>query len=577
MKYRLFGILFVTILSIVFVSQYTGPTSANDDKSVRAASVIATMEARSPRYPLLPVEWLTVVNNGMAVPGSEQMFSSYGQPSVSTDGVVVFRGRTTGSSERQSGVYKRRDLSSPIEDVADLDMLVPYPNNLDVKFGEFPSIPRISENGENTATRANHKPIYRYVLQSGEETRVGTTGVYVQMGNSSLVTGASKLGAVPGFEYFRVPGIEPAVPFSVFPGSAAINDDGTVVLKGNYSIDDTEKTGVFYRRVLNTPGGGGGEFGMIANSDTTIPNPPDGNRVKFGSTAPPSIVGDDVVFVGLDNEDNPHRGGIYMASLSAPRTEAGGHQLRTVAHIGQTGSRLTHFSWIGESLSFDGRYVSFWGAQGEGMKTIRLNCPVDGNAELIAYCNGVDPNSIFDAVTEQWYQLKQVPTSQSIYVYDRIADQTVQVSSTSSDFDDYLFWVYSGRPPGTGEEEEAEPPRWRASAFVSVHGGIVAFKARTATLDPNGNYVNIVDGLYLKSSAGLETVMETGMDGALIDPTLEPGEMLISALGIEREGVRGPFLAITATMENAEESWGGIYMANVSAVRTGETRKVVRK
>lgn len=584
MKYKLTSIIAVLIFTTALVSHFADSTSANADKLLRTSETQALSQGVSHdlRYPLLPVDWLTVVNNGVAVPGSTQLFASYGQPSVNTNGVVVFRGRSVGSSERQSGIFKRESLSSPIEDVADLDILVPYPNNLDTKFTEFPSIPRISPNAANIATRGNHKPVYRYLLPDGSETRVGTNGIYVELDSDLLITGASKVGAAPGFESFSVPNTDPPLPFGVFPGSAAINDAGTIVFKGNYSIGDTERTGVFYRSLVNTPGGGGDHVKMIANSETLIPNLPSNSpKIRFGSTAPPSIVGNDVVFVGLDNEETPHYGGIFMASLTEPTGHAG-HQLRTIANIGKYGSRTNSFSWVGEALSFDGRYVAFWGAADERTKTIRLDCPVDGNADLIAYCNGVDPNSVFDPETETWYQLKQVPINQGIYLYDRLAERTGLLSSTLSDFDDYVFWVYSGKVPGIGgdEEEDAEPPRWRGSAFMSVYDGIVAFKARTATLNPQGSYVNIVDGIYLRSTlpgAGLETVIETGMDGALIDPMLQPGEMPISALGIEREGLRGPHLAITVSMANAEEGWGGIYMAHVTAARPAGAIKATRK
>jgi len=54
------------------------------------------------------------------------------------------------------------------------------------------------------------------------------------------------------------------------------------------------------------------------------------------------------------------------------------------------------------------------------------------------------------------------------------------------------------------------------------------------------------------------------MEASLIDPMLQNDGMLVSGLGIEREGLRGQNLAITVAMENAEESWGGVYMANIA-------------
>lgn len=580
MRYKILTILSVAILSIVLLSQFTDMTSAGGSKAVQAAPQLSKAAAPNLRFPLLPVQWLTVVNNGYDIPGSTLKFSSYGQPSVNTNGVVTFRARSTGSSNRESGIYRRLSLGSPIEDVADIDLLVPFPNNLQAEFTEFPSIARISPNAVNIATIGNHKPVYRYTLPTGEETRVGTTGIYMQLGSNMLITGASKLGAVPGFEHFRVPGVEPATPFGVFPGSPAVNDAGTIVFKANYSVGDVERTGIFYREVLNTPGGGNGEIKMIANTGMTIPNLPYiSDRILFGSTAPPTIMGNEVLFVGLDNEETPRWGGLYLTNID-PAQAVQGRQLRAIAHVGSNGPRSSSFSRVGEAVSYDGRYAAYWAAKGTAMKNIRLNCPTDGNPDIIAYCNGVDPNSIYDPETQSWYQIKQVPVDQGIYVYDKLSERTTRIAGSGTDFDDFVFWVYSGKAPGTGnDEEEAEPPRWRSSAFMSVYDGLVAFKARTATLDPNGNYTNIVDGIYLKGvafGAPMETVMEMGMDGSLIDPALDPGEMVISALGIEREGLRGSYLAITVTMENAEESWGGIYMANVSAPNNLFTRGKIK-
>jgi hypothetical protein len=465
----------------------------------------------------------------------------------------------------------RQNMSSPVQDFADLDFDVPFPNNLNTKFTEFPSIPRISENQMNIATRGNHRPVYRYFLPDGTETRAGTTGIYARLNNDLLITGASKLGLVPGFEHFVVPNSDPPAAFSVYPGSPAINDQGMIAFKGNWSVGDEEKTGIFYRQLLNTPGGGYEPVEMIASSDTDIPNaPPSFKALTFDSTAPPSVAGNEVVFVGLDYEDDPHYGGIYLSQLKA------GKPLRTLVGIGEElpGLKLPPITRIGEGLSFDGRYLAFWGAWGDETRTLRLNCPVDGNADILAYCNGVDPNSIFDPETQTWYQLQQVHINQGIFVLDIFANRTYLVANSTDDFNDFLFWVYSGKAPGGGGgDEEAEPPRWRWSAFMSVYDGVVAFKARTGNLNDRNEYVDPVDGIYLSNivaGGDLQALVETGMDGSVFDPMLQPNQMLVSALGIEREGLRGHNLAITVTMENAEESWGGIYMANVMPDQTSD-------
>ncbi len=557
-----------------FMFESAPRSSAQIANGLGVNSPTTSVDTKGSRFKFAPFTWQTIVNNSFYIPGSALTFSSYGQPSVNTRGVVAFRARSTGSSDRQSGIYMRQDLSSPVQDVADLDFFVPFPNNLNTQFTEFPSIPRISMNATNIATRGNHQPVYKYFLPDGTETRAGTTGIYAKLNNSDssvLRTGASKLGVVPEFKYYGVPFTNPRIAFSGFPGSPAINDQGTIAFKGNYTENGVGKTGIFLRQLQDTLGGGYGMATKIATSDTEIPNaPPSFQAVTFGSTAPPTIAGDQLVFVGLDYEDNPYNGGIYLSPLTAAKP------LKTLIGIGEKVDGLRHSPGIpevpeikrlGEGLSFDGRLVAFWGAWGTQTRTIRLNCPVDGNRDLIAYCNGVDPNSILDPVTQTWYQLKQVHVGQGIFVMDTMTNQSHLVANSTTDFTDFLFWVYSGKPPGTGDgDEDAEPPRWRQSAFLSVYDGLIAIKARTASLNSQNEYVNIVDGLYIKNIANdgdLKTIIETGMDGSIFDPILAPNDMRVVGFGIEREGLRGRNLAITVSMANEEESWGGIYIASV--------------
>lgn len=562
------GLLLFTAV-FMFESASRSSAKTGNGQSINTATTFGA--ATGSRFRFAPFAWQTIVNNSFLIPGSALTFSSYGQPSVNTQGVITFRARSTGSSDRQSGIYMRQNLNSPVQDFADLDFLIPFPNNLNTQFTEFPSIPRISINATNIATRGNHQPVYRYFLPDGTETRAGTTGIYARLNGNALITGASKLGVVPEFKHFGVPTTDPVVPFSVFPGSPAINDQGTIAFKGNYSINGVEKTGIFTRKLMATPGDRDDAPQQIASSDTAIPNAQSTfQTITFGSTAPPTIAGDELVFVGLDNEDYPLHGGIYLSPAK------GGRMLKPLAGIGERidglkrtrgNPEVSEITRIGEGLSFDGRYLAFWGAWGNETRTIRLNCPVDGNRDLIAYCNGVDPNSIFDPVTQTWYQLKQVHAGQGVFVMDILSNQTHLVANSMSDFTDFLFWVYSGKPPGTGGgDEDAEPPRWRQSAFMSVYNGLIALKARTANLNSQNEYVDVVDGIYLKNLVAggeLETIIETGMDGSIFDPMLPLNSMQVATLGIEREGLRGHNLAITVGMANEEESWGGIYMANV--------------
>lgn len=525
---------------------------------------------------VLNLKWQTAVNNSVTIPGNSVKFSSYGQPSINTNGLAVFRARSTGG-RRMTGIYFKHMHQGAVLPMVDINTLVPFPNNLNTEFAEFSAFPRIAANANYAATNGLHQPVYRYLLPDGTETRAGTSGIYVDLGQNLLVTGASKLGAAPGFEFFQVPGTK-YVPFDIFPGAPAITDNGTIVFKGNFAIDGVGKTGIFFRDVLDTPGGGNKDIQMIASSDNEIPNAPPSAKFRmmaFESTSPPSVAGNDVVFLGLDLEADPHYGGIFMAPIrSMP-------ELIPLIGIGEKvpGTDLPEITRLGEALAFDGRYLVFWGAWGDQMKTIRLYCAVDGNPELLAYCNGIDPNSIYDPVTDRWYQEKEVPQYQGIFLYDILLKKGELVANTMSDFNDFVFWGYSGKVPGSGQGDDvdAEPPRWRGTSFVALSDGLVVFKARTGTLAPNNEYVDVTDGLYLGEplkALPLRIVAETGMDAAMLDPNI-PGNapMPIIGLGLERDGFRGRYLAITASMANDEESWGGIYVADVRAGRPHLTEK----
>jgi hypothetical protein len=153
------------------------------------------------------------------------------------------------------------------------------------------------------------------------------------------------------------------------------------------------------------------------------------------------------------------------------------------------------------------------------------------------------------------------------------------VAKTPTDYSDFLYWNFSGHVPGTTEEEDGEPARWRSAAFTAVSGMVdgslsdanfhAAFKARTGEVVA-GAYVNPVDGIYLRRGPGQAqflTVAETGMDGTLLDPGAidsETGAVLpVTEMGIERDGFRGNALVINASMGSEETGWAGIYLTEV--------------
>ncbi len=356
-----------------------------------------------------------------------------------------------------------------------------------------------------------------------------------------------------------------------------------IVFKGNFTTTAGSKTGVYFRTLTNDPiqnpfggllepAGGTNPVVLIADSDTYIP----GTKTRFGSTAPPSAVKRNAVFSGFDNEDAPTLGGIYLAHLTKPQPK-----LITLVAIGsRVPGESASFNKLGEGLSFDGRFVAFWGARGTETKTMTLHCPTDGNKDLLAFCQMTYPNGFTTTV----------PLHQGIFVFDTNKQRLITVAKTPDNFDDFMYWNFSGLVPGTGESDETgEPARWRSAEFVAVSGMVdskltdpkfsAAFKARTGQI-MGESYVNPVDGIYIynkqpdtKKSPGYITAVYTGMLGTLLDPqavfvdTATPGAqpvaLPVTEMGLERDGFRGNSLVINASMGTEEAGWAGIYLTNL--------------
>lgn len=555
--------------------------------AVVAASV-AAVGAVDAAQPAISA-WQVVVNNGDFMPTDTcdptvsnpttppcRKFNSYNQPSVNAKQLVVIRARSRGGQglgQPVHGIYTRdMTAETPMVKIFDRQTLVPQPNNLGTVFIEPPSFPRIDIGSGTIATRGNHQPVWEYFLEDDTETRAGTTGVYTNP-FADLITGASKLGIVPEFAFFEVPEV-PGIPFDVFPGAPSVTDGATIVFKGNYTVDLVGKTGVYYRELVDAPipslegllepAGGTRPVVLIANNtDTLIP----GTTMVFGSTAPPSAADGQAVFAGFDDEDNPTLGGIYLAPLAETPP------LTTLVSIGAQvpGEPVRNtFNRLGEGVSFDGRFVAFWGAWGTETKTLVLQCPTEGNADRIAFCNELYPDGFTTTI----------PVHQGIFVHDIWTSQTRTIAKTPADYDDFLYWNFSGRVPGTGEgDDDGELARWRSTAFVAVSGLVdgsledatfhAAFKARTGEVVA-GVYVDPVDGIYLRRGPGqsqILTVVETGMEGTIIDPEAidaDTGAILpVTEMGIERDGFRGSTLVINASMGSEETGWAGVYLAEI--------------
>ena len=553
-------------------------------------------------------QWRPIATSRDLIPGSpgsgsDVYFSSFNQPSINHHGAVVFRARGRGPGEPMRGVFIRRmgAQGQPIEVMALRGTTVPDPNNTLTppegggggegegavagapepawtSFNEFPSIPRIDEGSEVIATRGVHGPVWTYPLEDGSETRVGTAGIYV-LRRGEFFTAFSLLGAVldpktgdPVFPHFSVPGMPEGTRFDQFPGSPAIADGRWVLTKGNFTDPTTSagKTGIYARDldVLYAP------LVRIASSDTIIPGqvPPIGGMagkggvagkepIRFGATAPPSAADELVAFLGVDNEESPTLGGIYVAPI------ANDPELTAIASIGdQVPGEVdgVGFTRLGEALSFDGRFIAFWGGWGEEVREIHLPCPTDGNPDIIAWCNQQHP---------QGY-IAEVPAEQGVFVHDLSNGVTTMVARTGTDkgdFFDFVFWGFSGRAPGTGgggegvaiEEEEGELARWRSATFIAVandrdHGGTgsgyrVAFKARRGEIDGIFSAFGPTDPVVAE-------LVSVGSPASIIDAGASP-ESVVTAVAIEREAMRDGWIVLGISTEDpkSKEGAAGIF------------------
>ena len=553
--------------------------------------------------------WKIAANNNSVMPDSPDLhFFSYNQPSINTNGVLVFRGRakaasgssgSTGSSGSSGetqvlrGVYAL-SMCQPqpsLYTVADTgSMQVPAPNNTGAAFNEFPSIPRIDLSSGLVATRGQSVPVWSYTdPATGTDTRAGTTGLYATL-PGGLATAMNILGAVADYSYMQVPNASAGgIKFDQFPGSPSVTGNRYVVTKGNYTdpIDGLGRTGIYFRDLQTAAS----PVQVIADSNTPIPgtisvSAPNGT--KFGSTAPPSAAAGRVVFTGLDNEGSPSAGGIFIAPLGSLPALSALVQIGSTVVPDQTGNPLPPiapatsspvFTLVGEGLSFDGRYVTFWGAwatgaldaagNGPGMHAVTVTCPPDGNKQMQAACqSGAVQNA-----AGQWQSTRYVPDHQGLFVVDSQSGAVRMIADAGADpgaqFQDLLFWNFSGAVPtsnGSSGPTDAEPPRWRSSAFAALDGGRgVIFKGALNPAIYAGAPSSGIYGVSFKGGnvGALFKVAAVGDNMALLDPGA-PADSAITAVAIERESLRAGWLALTASSLNAAgESWAGIYVTDL--------------
>lgn len=527
--------MLLSIIAIIFgVVAGSRPAMAQEEPAASSSDAVKVLK------------WKTVVNIADSIPGTQTPFSSFNQPSINNNGLVAFRARSKGPSQPIRGIFVRNVTrpKAPITTIADTNSTVPAPNNTGATFNEMPAFPRIPIGSGAVAFRGVSEPVYEYTLPDGTDTKIGTSGVYMVnvFQKKTLITAASQLGVAPGFEYFQVPGASVAnTKFDQFPGAPSPTY-GAIVFKGNYTDNGVSKTGVYYRKIRNMKNPRA--VVLIANSDTVIPNQSN-TEITFGSTAPPSSYGLNMVFLGVDNEDAPTMGGIYLSKLvEQPK-------LKPLVPLGTPvpGIEGETINRLGEAISFNDHYIAYWGAWGTATQTVTLTCPTDGNADLIQYCNQQYPGGVTTV---------EEPANQGIFITNILTKKTKLVAATGADnFVDFLYWTYSGRPPGSSDSDDFEPPRWRSAAFAAVYGQKTAFK---------GTKADGTVGVYLGNGAKPsldthQTIVDTTTDGTTIDPEA-PSGVSVTAVGIERDGFRNGRLAINASMANADATltWAGIYV-----------------
>ncbi len=584
-------------------SKYTQPFKKVCFIVISTAAAAAITAGKTYAVPFSFWEWETVVNNADIAPGTAHAFFSYNQPSINDDGTVVFRARAKGAGGANhngqggdshsgsnsgsasgshggsnsgstsgshggptSGIFAR-DMSTadaPIISIAVRGGEVPDPNNIvkpgPATFNEFPSFPRIDSSSSTISFRGQSQPSWNVTLGEELETRSGTSGLY-GFTCDTLTTGIRNIEAEGGFPEYLVPN-ENNIRFEQYPGAPSPTGN-IVAFKGNWTAsDNTSRTGVYYRDMFADDGKS--PVVKIAERGEQIPEaalPVGGTKYTFGSTAPPSAAAGKMVFTGLDNEATPSAGGIFMADLekNAVLTTIAGFRTEVPKNNPQT------FRAFGEGLSFDGRYVGFWAGWGDQTIERCVSCGTDGNSDLLAACVSQSDDgkggSTFDVIKNQ-----------GIFLADTKEENLFLVAQTGERFEDFLFWNFSGKPPGQqghggdsgnspdgeGHGDESEGARWRSSAFLAIDGNDVVFKALSASGEI-GLYEALDVNEAFDYTADLLTLLSIGMDGGLLDANA--AGLPITSFGIERDGFRNGQLVITASMGNDDASWAGIYVA----------------
>ena len=144
-----------------------------------------------------------------------------------------------------------------------------------------------------------------------------------------------------------------------------------------------------------------------------------------------------MVFRGLDIEDDPGCGGIYLANIMDSSNYPALTTLVSLETNVPDEDDAT-FKNFGEGLSYDGRSVAFFASWGDEVETLLLCCPTTGNKDRRNYCLNNDTNTICNNATAPegcdsgCYQDKIVPINQGIFVQDSDDDSITAVAKGST-------------------------------------------------------------------------------------------------------------------------------------------------
>ncbi len=229
------------------------------------------------------------------------------------------------------------------------------------------------------------------------------------------------------------------------------------------------------------------------------------------------------------------------------------------------------------------------GAPGDDdTRTVRLYCREEGNKIRKDFCNNAgdfapdlgDENSNCEE-GPPCYQEKEVPVNQGIFVYDTVGKGKLWMvarAGIDGDFDDFVYWNYSGAPPGAearamvNRRAGAPPPLWQYPSGPVPRSGLHFWpSAGTSILAQTSMMTRLTvftwSKYWVQSRPTLTPLFQTGMEGTILDPqaldadTNQP--LPITSLGLERDSFRGRWLAINASMGNEESGWAGIYVTKM--------------